>query len=103
MLIIAGTFELDPGQRSDFMDQAKSMILATRKEEGCSTYSFTEDPYDAGIVRVFEVWESQDNLKDHIASEHSQFWNQNVLTKFETKNDVHKYAISKVSGIEDWD
>jgi|GEM_PF-4939595 len=103
MLIIAGTFKIDSEIRDNFLNDAEEMILLSRKEEGCLSYSFMKDLYQDSIIRVYELWESQENIKNHIASAHSLHWNQNVLTGYSCEIDIKKYNISKVGEIEDWE
>jgi len=85
------------------MDEAAQMIALSCKEPGCETYSFTEDPVDEKIVRVFEIWETQQALQTHVNSSHSVEWNNNVLTRYECQNNVTKYKIDKQLDILDWD
>lgn len=70
MLVIAGTFNVDPADRDAFLEAAKAVMAETLKEEGCHAYSFTPDVMDAGIVRLFERWDSEANLGPHGKSDH---------------------------------
>jgi quinol monooxygenase YgiN len=70
MLVIAGTFNVEPSDRNAFLEAAKAVMAETHKEEGCHAYCFTPDILDPGVVRLFEKWESEDNLKPHMKSDH---------------------------------
>lgn len=103
MLIIAGTFKLDPSKRQAFIADAASMIAASAKEDGCYRYTFCIDPVDDSLVQVYERWESQEHLQAHIATEHSKVWNETVAPKYDFTKDIMKYRIDKVSDILEWD
>lgn len=103
MLIIAGTFKLDPSKRDAFIADAASMIAASAQEDGCHRYTFCPDPVDPGVVQVYERWESQEHLQAHVATHHSKVWNETVAPNYEFEKDIKKYRIDKVSEILEWD
>jgi quinol monooxygenase YgiN len=70
MLVIAGTFNVEPSDRDAFLEAAKAVMAETHKEAGCHAYCFTPDILDPGVVRLFEKWESEENLKPHMKSDH---------------------------------
>ena len=66
MLIVAGTLDVDPGQRDQFLEGRRDGVVATRAEPGCLEYAFSADLVKPGRVRVFERWESKDTLARHL-------------------------------------
>jgi quinol monooxygenase YgiN len=66
MLIVAGTIDVEPGQRDEFLRSRHEAVLATRTEPGCIEYVFSADLVDPGRVRIFEMWETKDALAAHI-------------------------------------
>jgi quinol monooxygenase YgiN len=70
MIVIAGTFNVDPANRDSFAEAAKAVMAETVKEEGCHTYVFSLDIVDPGVVHILEKWESEDNLKPHLRTDH---------------------------------
>ncbi len=70
MLVIAGTFNVEPSDRDAFLEAAKAVMAETHKEAGCHAYCFTPDILDPGVVRLFEKWESEENRKPHMKSDH---------------------------------
>ena len=46
------------------------MVAASRQEQGCLDYAFTPDPDLPGRVRVFEHWDSDASLTEHLALPH---------------------------------
>jgi quinol monooxygenase YgiN len=67
MIIVGGTFELDPSDREKFIESRRALMHASRAEPGCLEYAFCVDPIDPRRVVLFERWESQDALDTHMA------------------------------------
>lgn len=70
MLVIAGTFNVDPTDRDAFLTAAKAVMADTIQEEGCHAYCFSPDVSDPAVVHLFERWESEAHLGPHMKSEH---------------------------------
>lgn len=71
MVIVGGTFEVDPSQREQFLAGRHAMMHTSRAEQGCLEYTFAADPLDSGRVVLFERWESQEALDAHLAAQRS--------------------------------
>ena len=67
MVIVGGTFEVDPDQREQFLASRHELIRASRAEPGCLEYTFGADPIDPGRVVLFERWSSQTALDAHLS------------------------------------
>jgi quinol monooxygenase YgiN len=67
-MIVAGTFEVDPGRRDEFLRRQDEMMRRSRGEPGCVAYVFSADPIEAGRVHLFERWESKEALGAHLAA-----------------------------------
>jgi quinol monooxygenase YgiN len=70
MIVIAGTFNVEPSDRDAFLEAAKAVMAETHKEEGCQAYNFAPDISDAGVVHLFERWESEAHLGPHMKADH---------------------------------
>ena len=68
MVIVGGTFEVEPSQREQFIAGRLDLIRTSRSEDGCLEYTFAADPIDPGRVVLFERWTSQEALDAHIAA-----------------------------------
>ncbi len=66
MLIIAGTFEVEPALRAAFLSSREEVMVRSRSERGCLDYVMSADPIEPGIVRLFERWESKEHLSAHL-------------------------------------
>ena len=68
MVIVAGTFEVDPEQREAFLTGRIDGMRTSRAEPGCLEYTFSADPTDPGRVLLFERWARQEDLDTHLAA-----------------------------------
>jgi quinol monooxygenase YgiN len=66
MLIVAGTFTVDPERRADFLESRLAAIDTSRGEQGCLQYTMSADAVDPAVVRLFEVWSSRADLDAHL-------------------------------------
>lgn len=66
MIIVGGTFEVDPERRDQFLAERHAVMQASRAETGCLDYVFSADPLVADRVLLFERWASQENLDAHL-------------------------------------
>jgi quinol monooxygenase YgiN len=67
VVIVGGTFEVDPGQRAEFLAGRHEGLRASRAEPGCLEYTFSADPLNPGRVLLFERWIDQGALDTHLA------------------------------------
>ncbi len=67
MIIVSGTFEVDPAQRDAFLAERHDRMRTSRAEAGCLEYTFSADPLEPGRVVLFERWEDQASLDVHLA------------------------------------
>ena len=70
MLIVAGTFTSAPGAREQVLDHAGEAMAATRQEEGCHSYVFSPDVDDPNLIRLYELWEGEEELNAHLQTAH---------------------------------
>ena len=70
MIVIIGTMKVEPTDRDTLLEAAKSLMVETRKEDGCLHYCFTADLVDPGVVHIVERWESEAHLDPHMKTEH---------------------------------
>lgn len=68
MVIVAGVFTMDPGQREAYLASRMELMRVSRAEKGCIEYTFAADPLEPGRVVLFEKWESQEDLDAHLAA-----------------------------------
>jgi len=99
MLIIAGTLTVDADHRQAMLDGVAPMVEASRAEAGCQEYVFSADPHDASLVRLFELWDSEEALAEHFASDHMATWQAAAADLPITGRDIAKYTIGEVGPV----
>jgi quinol monooxygenase YgiN len=66
LVIVAGTFTVDPDRRAEFLEGRVESISASREDRGCLQYAMSADAVDPGLVRLFEMWTSLADLQAHV-------------------------------------
>jgi quinol monooxygenase YgiN len=66
MVIVAGTFTVDPARRAEFLEGRLESIRTSREDRGCLEYTMSADAVDPGVVRLFEMWTSLADLQAHV-------------------------------------
>ena len=74
MLLIIGTIRLRPEKLEQAKPAMERMVSASRAEPGCLEYSYAQDVFDPGLIRITEVWSSRAALDAHFASPHLASW-----------------------------
>ncbi len=99
MIAIAGTLPVN----ADRIDDAKAgfswMQAETRKEDGCVTYTFTQDLDDPALFHVFEYWESAAALAAHGKSAHMVEFGPKMKGVFAGRPSVLQYKVSETGPI----
>lgn len=93
MIIVAGQIRIDPAQREQAIAHAVKMMEATRKEDGCHSYTFYGDLTDPGLFFVFEEWASLEHLAAHFETEHMAQWRKNMANITQEGN-VYRYTVT---------
>jgi quinol monooxygenase YgiN len=94
MLIIAGTLDLAPENRAKLLEAAEPLMRASEAEEGCQNYLMTPDPFDAGRVRIFELWDSDEAIAAHFQQPHMAEFGAAIGSLGVTGSDLTKYEIA---------
>lgn len=99
MMIIAGTITVDPDDRDAYLEAAVAAAAGTRTEPGNQEYVFSADPVDAGLVRLFEIWDDDDSLKPHFGTDHMRTFLATTKELRVTGRSLNKYMISDTSSL----
>ncbi|MDE0233294.1 MAG: putative quinol monooxygenase [bacterium] len=94
MIIVAGTVRMQPGTRARFLEEVASMVAASLEEPGCRVYAFTPDPDDADLIRLYELWDHQEALDQHFASQHMADWKERAASLPITSRDIMCYTVT---------
>ena len=73
MIQINGTITLAPGtiaNNPETVEAIKSMVAASRAEDGCLDYTFAQDLSDPDTLIIYERWRDQEAVAAHGKSAH---------------------------------
>ena len=74
MIVVTGDLRVAPENVAKLRDAMRSVIEATRLEDGCLSYAYGEDVLDPGLVRISERWLNWQSLEAHGQSAHVAAW-----------------------------
>jgi quinol monooxygenase YgiN len=91
MLIIAGWLKVAPGDREAYLAESETVMRLAAAAPGCLDFYLTADPLDPARIRVYERWESDEELERFRGSGPDEEQTGQILDA-----DVKKYRISAV-------
>ncbi len=97
MIVVSGTFRVDPSQRETALEVGATMAAATLAETGCVTYGFWTDPSDPVRFRIFEEWDSAAALDAHFETEHMATFVVALGDLGVSDTDVSRYEVTTKS------
>jgi hypothetical protein len=66
VVVVGGWFEVEPGEREAFIAGRLAGMRASREHPGCQEYTFAADPLVPGRVVLYERWDDQAALDNHL-------------------------------------
>jgi len=70
MIIVLAEVESSADAIASLRDALVEMQTASRAEAGCHDYTFTQEIGDSDRLRIVELWESMDALREHFGMPH---------------------------------
>lgn len=74
MIVVTGTVRFPPENLEAAKPHIKAVVEATRLEDGCIDYRFSEDLFDKGLIHIAEVWRDAEALAAHAVAPHIGPW-----------------------------
>ncbi len=74
MIFVIATLRIHPEKRADFLENARTVIAHTVKEQGCLSYDLTSSITEPNEFVFVERWASRDALTAHFDTPHLQEW-----------------------------
>jgi len=93
---VIGTLKVLPEQVQKLMPHLRTLVEASRLHEGCIAYDVAEDCFEAGVIRVSELWDDRQCLERHIEHPDVPSWHA-ALRKFDVLDS--EYVVLDVSGV----
>lgn len=70
MLIVLAKAKLGAGSLAAARAAIADMVAASKAEDGCIAYAFTEDMLQPGVIHIVEKWQDEAALAAHFATPH---------------------------------
>jgi quinol monooxygenase YgiN len=98
-VVVGGWFRLRPSDVDALRPAMEAVLTATRAEDGCELYSYSEDVLDPGFIRIFEIWRDMAALDAHSAAPHIAAWKE-ARAKFDvSERRVIAYEVASQTDI----
>jgi len=94
MLLIVGTVRLPAEKLDDARTIMKQMIEASRAENGCIEYSYSQDVLETGLIHVKELWQDRISLEKYFASDHIAQWRSHWVALGITDRNLVLYEVN---------
>ena len=94
MIVIAGTLTLGVVVDESVLDPCRTMMNATHAEKGCVAYVFSADPVNDHTLRVFEQWESIEDLEAHFEAPHMPPFREAMSQCNVTGKDISRFSVT---------
>ena len=95
MIIIVAKNYIAEGKADEFKALTKPLIAASRKEDGCISYSLFEDIHDKNILTFIEEWKSEEDIQIHNNTPHFTSIVPTLGPLTAKPSDVNLYSSSK--------
>jgi quinol monooxygenase YgiN len=73
-IAVIGTIRFPPERVREALPHLRTLVEATRQNDGCIAYDVAEDPFDPGLIRFSELWPDRASLDRHLAAPHIEPW-----------------------------
>lgn len=91
MLLVGGTFRIQPEDRETAIAAMQWMMAETAKEEGCISYDFSADLSDPTLFHLFEEWESDAHIQAHFVAPHMPEFRAKLAELGEIERNLFRY------------
>lgn len=91
MLIVLGEATLGEGALDNAHEALTAMVEASRAEEGCISYGYSQDILDPTKLQIVEKWVDDDALAFHFQTPHMAAFQQALAGLDVTVTEVSKF------------
>jgi quinol monooxygenase YgiN len=74
VILILGTVRLPHENIEGARAAMAAMVEASRAEDGCIEYAYSEDLLEPGLVRITEIWRDRAVIDAHFKTAHLAAW-----------------------------
>jgi quinol monooxygenase YgiN len=96
MIIIHAGLSILKEKEEEFLNEVKTLIEASRKENGNIQYDLMKDTEKESKYMMVEVWENQEAVQSHNTSEHFAVFGQKAQSFMAAPTNVKIFAGQEV-------
>jgi quinol monooxygenase YgiN len=93
MIIVTAMMYVKPGNKTQFISEAKNLISATRQEAGCISYDLLASTEDEDVLIMLERWEDMDSLDKHMNTRHFKQFGATIEHLLAKEIDIKLYSV----------
>jgi quinol monooxygenase YgiN len=95
MILVAGTVRVAEGGLDKAADAMRTVLEATRQEDGCIRYAYARDVLDPDLMHVSELWRDAEALRAHAAAPHMKSWGAAMREASVIERDLRMYEVGE--------
>ena len=95
MIVVSGSIYIKPNKVEQAIEAAKVMMEKTAEEQGCISYRFFADIEAPDVFRVFEEWESDEDLQAHFKAAHMANFQKQISGFLAAPPAIRRYVVSE--------
>ncbi len=76
MILVTGHIRVPLENLESLRPHIRTLVEATRREDGCLLYAFAEDISEPGMIRIVERWRDWPSLEAHGKAPHIAAWSK---------------------------
>jgi quinol monooxygenase YgiN len=97
MIVVSGTINIDPANNARMTELVGELVPPTRQEDGNLEYTYSLSQSNPGEWRVFEEWETEEALNNHMATPHMATFIGAMGDLGVSGVDISRYEVSEKS------
>eukprot|EP01006_Ploeotia_vitrea_P017465 TRINITY_DN4860_c0_g1_i1.p1 TRINITY_DN4860_c0_g1~~TRINITY_DN4860_c0_g1_i1.p1 ORF type:complete len:216 (+),score=26.25 TRINITY_DN4860_c0_g1_i1:37-684(+) len=94
MVVVTGSAQATPTAADRVVQAVRQLCDGTRRESGCVEYSWTQSLEDPNTFIILELWENEEALQQHLASDHVNAFKEVVSELFVEDPNVQKGTVT---------
>ena len=99
MVIVLARLSVNPQRQAEFIEMARPVIAATRREKGNISYTLYKSTENERDLIYVEEWESKNDLARHSQSEHLQKFKKERAGMMAGETSVKVYEVAENAGV----
>ena len=96
MIVVNAIMKTNDNNFETIKNAVKELEIKTREEDGCLEYAFSVELHNDSIIRITELWEDLQSLKDHLKTEHIEIFLSEIALGDPPKTDAHFFEATSI-------